>query len=305
MASVKKREEKLRELSNVSDDVPPQDLEDFEDAKTRGKFVAGRSSLKSVMTPVNSMDEGSYEAAAVLYAASACDVRTLGVIYGAGRGSTQISAVQDGALVGTSFYELGSKKGVEILNKSGNKKDCDSLKAAVEEWGKVITNALLKDWKMSSSNPNNSDIEGKKSTDFLKEHSKNKTVVGISAVFYSMSGTEEMNQINKKNDLPRIEQRAMVAALKKKLDDLLSFTFDNGEYKTASFKPFNEKKFLTELANVKLNLIYAEMLFDETATFILAREWKVHGKPFRTTWTTGWYVTHLPLYLPPPQCLLY
>jgi hypothetical protein len=289
IAEGKKREEKLRELSNVSDVVSSQDLDGFEDAEKLGKFVAGRNPLKSITTPLHNTDEGSYEAAAVLYAASACGVPDMGVIYGAGGGSTQISAVQNGAIVGTSFYELGSKKGVKILS---NKKDLDSLTAAVEEWGKKIEDELQK-WKVASSNP---DIDGQKSIEFLKKNSKNKTVVGISAVFYSMSGTEEItSQIDKKTGLPRIKQPDMVAALEKKLKAILNFKIEKGAYKTA-FKTFDkESSFLTELANVKLHLSYATMLYHRTATFTLAREWKVNGKPFRTTWSTGWYVTHLPI----------
>jgi hypothetical protein len=289
-------EETLPDLSNVLD----------EDAKKMCKFEVGQSPLKSVTTPLDSKVEGSYEAAAVLYAASACGVPKLGVIYGAGTGSTQISAVQDGAIVGTSFYELGSNIGVSILEKS--QKDRDSLQKAVEMWGGEIKK-LLEDWKMASSNPDNSDtsIEGQKSTDFLKEHSKNKTVVGISAVFYSMDGTKELNQIDKteKNGLPRITQPKMVAALEEKLKGILNFTCAEGVYKT-DFKTFDkESSFLKELANVKLHLSYVEMLYHHTATFTLAREWKVNGKPFRTTWSTGWYVTHLPI--PPTTviCLLY
>ncbi len=311
------REQKLRDLSNVVDDVSGKDLDGF---------VAGRNPLHSVTTPLHSTDEGSYEATAVLYAASANDVPDLGVIYGAGTGSTQISAVQNGAIVGTSFYELGSKIGIGILEKS--KKDPASLKAAVAEWGETIK-VELETWTIkSASDP---DIGGQKSTDFLRQNSKNKTVVGISAVFYSMAGTKEINQIdgdknglpiNQNGDkigLPRIKQPCMVAALKKKLEDLLNFVIVEGtnthskdgkktlskDYKTqfenfdngsgGEVKTYDEKKFLTELANVQLHLIYAEMLYHPTATFTLAREWKVHGKPFRTTWSTGWYVPRLPV----------
>jgi hypothetical protein len=207
----------------------------------------------------------------------------MGVIYGAGGGSTQISAVQNGAIVGTSFYELGSKKGVKILEKC-SKKDLASLKVAVEKWKNDIE-VELKTWKMASSNP---DIDGQNSTDFLKKNSENKTVVGISAVYYSMTGTEEINQIDK-NKLPRIKQKDMVAALENKLNVLLNFTFEDGAFVT-DVKTFNEKSFLTELANVQLHLSYAKLLYHPTAIFTLAREWKVNGKPFRTTWSTGWYV---------------
>jgi hypothetical protein len=122
-------------------------------------------------------------------------------------------------------------------------------------------------------------------------------VVGISAVVYSMSGTEEIKKIDKKIGQPCIKQPEMVHALKEKLEKLLNFTLVDGKYKTEfkNFENVDEKNFLTELANVKLQLMYADMLFAVTATFTLAREWKVHGKPFRTTWSTGWYVTHLPV----------
>ncbi len=270
-------------MSNVFDNVSQKDLEDFEDAKRMGKFVAGRNPLKSVTTPLHSTDEGSYEAAAVLYAASACGVPDMGVIYGAGGGSTQISAVQNGAIVGTSFYELGSKKGVKILQ---NKKDLASLTAAVGDWGKFIEDQL-QGWTMASSNP---DIHGRRSIDFLKENSENMTVVGISAVYYSMSFTKEIDQIDPKTLLPRIKQPDMVDALQEKLKALLNYQNVNGAYKT-TFKTFDkESSFLTELANVKLHLSYATLLYHRTATFTLAREWKVNGKPFRTTWSTGWYV---------------
>jgi hypothetical protein len=229
--------------------------------------------------------------------------------------------------VGTSFYELGSQEGILILKaavKVWRKEDKIEndlkvrLKAAVEEWGKKIETQIMK-WKMASSN---SDINDQLSTFFLQNNSKNKTVVGISAVFYSMAGTKEINQIDEnidlptnqsdeKSDLPRIKQPSVVAALEKKLKDLLDFEIVDGKYTDSNYyktkfknfdigsggkvKTYDEKKFLTELANVQLHLIYAKMLYHETATFTLAREWKVHGKPFRTTWSTGWYVTHVPI----------
>ncbi len=315
------REKILRDKSNKLDDVSGKDLADFEDAKM-GTYAAGRNPLKSFTTPLDNTDEGSYEATAVLYAASACGVPDLSVIYGAGKGSTQISAVESGStqIVGTSFHELGSKGGIDILTAAvtawgeGDKNETDfkvSLKARVEEWGKTVQDTL-ETWTMESSIR---DIKGERATVFLKKHSEKKTVVGISAVFYSMSLTKEINDIDDKAGLTRITQPAMVAALRNKLNVLLNFEFDKGKGKyvtkfenfdhgsdgagkTSSdekkplVKTFDEKKFLTELANVKLHLMYADMLYHETATFTLAREWKVHGKPFRTTWSTGWYVTH-------------
>jgi hypothetical protein len=156
--------------------------------------------------------------------------------------------------------------------------------------------------ELESSYP---DIVGQSATDFLKNHSENKTVVGISVVFYSMSGTKAIHQIDENTGLPCIKQPNMIAALKKKLKHLLSFDVVDGKY-TTYLRTFNEKSFLLELANTKLHLSYAEMLYHPTATFTLAREWKVHGKPFHVTWSTGWYMTHLPYICHHSNlCLLY
>ncbi len=72
----------------------------------------------------------------MLYAALACGVFDIGVIYGAGSGSRQISAVQDGAVVGTGICKLGARKGVEILLQAfkSNTTDPASVNAAVEKW---------------------------------------------------------------------------------------------------------------------------------------------------------------------------
>jgi len=126
-------------------------------------------------------------------------------------------------------------------------------------------------------------------------------VVGISAVFYAMSGTKPIKDAEKAGELPVIPQPLLLESLKKKLDDILSgpkggdfeFVPASGKYNT-KFKTFdNDKKFYTELSSVTLQTAYAELLYAPTATFTLAREWKVNGQPFRTTWSTGWYINYL------------
>jgi len=152
---------------------------------------------------------------------------------------------------------------------------------------------------MTSGNPS---IHSKKATAFLKAHTENKRVVGISAVYYAMSGTKPIKDAEKAGKLPVIPQPVLLDSLKKKLNDILSspdgktdfeYVPASGEYKT-KFKTFpNDKKFYTELSSVTLQTAYAELLYAPTATFTLAREWKVSGQPFRTTWSTGWYINYL------------
>jgi len=142
----------------------------------------------------------------------------------------------------------------------------------------------------------NEDINGELATKFLKEHTKNKTVVGISAVFYAMLATDAIEKVDilQKKQVTQIE---IVAGLRKKLDKLYEFTEEDGAFKIdldGNVKTFeNDKKFLTEVSNVKLQLTYFELLYHPTAKGTFAREWKVNQKPFRTTWSTGWYINFL------------
>jgi hypothetical protein len=277
-----------------------------EDARKLDEFVVERSPLKSVTTPLSSSLQIRYEAAAVLYAASGRGVLNVGIVHGSGTGSTQVSAVQEnGAIVGISFFELGSKKGVECLK---NNKHL-GWKVAVEQWENEINSQLVvseiavddpiedqqskDDQKSKDQKSTDQKSKNQLCTEFFTEKSKSKTVVGISAFFYAMSGTEEIKKLDKTTGLPCIKHSDMVKALENKLDDLL-MECETENFDQSSILTEHQSSILTELANVKLQLCCVKMLYDQTAKFTLAREWKVHGKPFRTTWSTGWYVTHLP-----------
>jgi hypothetical protein len=214
--------EKVAELGQRVDKIADICLSNFQEAEEKGKFVPARNPMLSVTTPLDPTDEGGFEATAVGYAAGACGVPDMGAIMGAGNGSTQISAVQ-GDVVATCFNELGAKKGVDIFKKVA--KTRAALQEAVDnKWGKMIRDQVA-EWTMTSGNP---DIDGKKATDFLKEHTTNKSVVGISAVFYAMSGTKPIKDAAEAAELPRIPQPKLLDSLKKKLKDILTLSGPNG-----------------------------------------------------------------------------
>ena len=133
------------------------------------------------------------------------------------------NGLKKGDVVATCFNELGAKKGVGIFKKVA--KTRAALQEAVDnKWGKMIRDQVA-EWTMTSGNP---DIDGKKATDFLKEHTTNKSVVGISAVFYAMSGTKPIKDAAEAAELPRIPQPKLLDSLKKKLKDILTLSGPNG-----------------------------------------------------------------------------
>jgi hypothetical protein len=205
----------------VVDDIADIDLSNFQEAKEQGKFVPARNPMLSVTTPLDPTDEGGFEATAVGYAAEACGVPDISAIVGAGSGSTQISAVR-GDVVATCFNELGCRRGVDIFKKVA--KTREALQDAVDnKWGKMIRDQVA-EWTMTSGNP---DIDGRKATEFLKENTTNKSVVGISAVFYAMTGTKAFKGAV---GLPAIPQPLVVESLKQKLYDILSGPDGTGDF---------------------------------------------------------------------------
>jgi len=281
---------KSHELATKCDDVPEDCLASkVHEWETVGKpFDKARNPLKSVTTPLDNTDEGSYEAIAVEFAAKANNIEYLGAIMGAGGGSTQISAVDEGGILATCFNDLGSKAGAKMLDEGAKPLAESTLRNCVEQKLGPDFSAKVESWTMKS---NDDKIDGQAATKFLKEHTKNKSVVGISAVFYSMGNTKSIEKNMMAGD--QILYDEMVHDLNDKLEKLYKFTERDGKFLTAVREFPNVKKFLTEISNVKLQLTYMQLLYHKTSRFTLAREWKVNGKPFRTTWSTGWYINFL------------
>ncbi len=184
----------------------------------------------------------------------------MSVIHGSGGGGTQISAVQNGNVVGTSFRDLGYQEGAVFLADCV-KEHTITIQEAVEKWGRTIE-TKVEQWFMKSVGKHH-DVEDQLCEGFLKIISKEKTVIGISAVYYAMSDTIESHNVSHKNP---IKKEKMLEALDGKLVRLLKYPYveSAGEYKT-DFETFDKKSFFRqiagELANVKLQRIYVDVLY--------------------------------------------
>jgi len=294
--------------------------------------------LTTHLTPMKGESEARYESTATIYAAESNGFDNLAVTYGSGGGSTQISLVDPTKRKVKAMIaeELGSRKGVKLIEAhlkaeeekrlkdlrtsridslSGNDlatliKDVEQenvvdieeedhqmvqwLGEGVKLWREEIQKKLSK-WTIKEYDGENP----RHVKELTQEFSKDRLVVGISAVFYGFSGSKRHVVAKVLEQIPHPE---VLESLQHKLDLCLHARADaaGGGFTTDPVtefdKPIKFKKkmeWITEIANVTYQHEVISTLYHKTSKFYFSREWQVGGAPFRTTWSTGWFIEYL------------
>jgi hypothetical protein len=285
------------------------------------------SPLHSHLTPMEGTSEARYETTATMYAAESYKFKSaVAVTHGSGGGSTQISIVDSKKrnVIATVAEELGSRVGVEIIknylekqreacrNASLNLTNGETVNEAMErmeenrtqewlregvaKWRKEIEERMKK-WELQGYDEEKP--KPKHVMELTQEESKNSLVIGISAVYYGFSGSRRSLHLKDKEEIPLNE---VLDSLQHKLHLCINAQPSGSGFATARIddssegQPIrfkNEVKWFTEISNVAFQHTVLSNLYHESAKFYFAREWQVKKSPFRTTWSTGWFIEYL------------
>ena len=197
--------------------------------------------------------EALYEASAVKYAAEASGLGPIGLQLAAGGGSVNIVTNNNPYNIETGF-----RVGQGLLLASGL--------AAIPACEKLATEKI---------------------DDFLTQYPGFaspvvESVIAISACYYAAKGTgiatEEEVASEKVVDVFTARKNAIIADITNGANDVLSSTMD--------------KKVAQELANMILQTQVFKRLTHPNSKVFFRRDWVINGEPFRTTWTSGYFIDH-------------
>jgi hypothetical protein len=285
-------------------------------------IIAKQSPLLTKLTPMEGTDEARYETRSTMYAADAADFESAVVVtHGSGGGSTQISIIdgERSAVVATIAEELGTRIGTSLIQnflaENQSSSNCQSelnddenptelekqikieatkkmLEKAVEEWRNDIQRKMGK-WTLQGYDQKEPTPMHVK--DLTQEKSKNKLIIGISAVYY---GFKESPRFLTSKPLEEIPHEDVIKSFQDKLKYLINATRTEKNMRickefSKDHKPMSFDKWIQEIANVTYQIEVLSTLYHSSSKFYFAREWQVQKSPFRTTWSTGWFIEYL------------
>jgi len=241
--------------------------------------AANPNPLQLCLTPIDPLLEAEFETTATLYAAERNELKDVSAIFAVSTSDASVSLVKNQTWYGRVGGNLGSAEGEKILT------NAEDAEKGLIEWQEKIKLELAK-WKLKTKTLSvprmkqtknetdqveiPSDVETKNETD-------GKLVVGIASAYYAFQGTGKQKDF-KDDNLPKFSYDDVLTTLKEKLDKCM-------EDRTGDWKK--------EVANVALVRALMEHSFHKNSTFVFQREWRVQKSPFRTTWSTGWFIEYL------------